>query len=90
MQKILRLVKARKIMVALVIAITATDRFCERLYGPHKKRAKDCCRPYASLFSDLNTKFLKLRINRSRKTSVFMWKSAVYFNAPLPLSDSAP
>ena len=46
------------------------------------KRAKKRCQPYASLFSDLNTKIFKLRIIRSRKISVFMWKSLVYFSAP--------
>ena len=39
--------------------ITAADRFFNRLYGPHAKRAEKRCQPYASLFSDKNAKFLK-------------------------------
>ena len=62
-QKILLLVKAPfplcNILVALLVAFTAADRFFKRLYGPHTKRAKKRCRPYASLFSDVNTKLLK-------------------------------
>ena len=67
-----------RILVALLVAFTAAERFFERLYGTHKKR----CRLSASLFfSDMNTKFFKYRVISSRKISVFMWKSLVYFSA---------
>ena len=41
------------------------------------------------LFSNMTTKFLKWCIMCSRKISVFMGKSLVYFS-PQPFSDSAP
>ena len=39
-----------KILVALLVASTATDGFFKRLYGPHTKRAKKRCWRYVSLF----------------------------------------
>ena len=71
-----------KILVALLVAFTAADRIFKRLNGPDRKRGKKRCRPYTSLFSNINTKLLKQRTICSRKTSVFMCKSSVYFSAP--------
>ena len=39
-----------KILVVLLVAFTAADRFFKRLYGPDTKRAKKCSRPYTSFF----------------------------------------
>ena len=72
-----------KILVALLVAFTAADRFFKRLYRPHTKRVKKRCRPYKSLFLDMNTKFLKYRKIWSRKILVFMFKSSVYSSAPI-------
>ena len=62
---------------------------CRQIYGPDTKRAKKRCRLYTPLFSDVNAKLLKDHLICSRKVSVFMCKSSVYFSA-LPLSASAP
>ena len=49
-----------KILVELLlVAFTAADRFFKRFFEPRTKRVEKHCRPYASLFSDMNTKFLK-------------------------------
>ena len=39
-----------KILMALLVAFTAADRFFKRLYWPDMKRAKKRCGPYKSLF----------------------------------------
>ena len=56
-----------KILVALLIAFSAADKFFKRLYGPHTKRAKTRSRPYTSLFFKHECKIFKWRIIRSRK-----------------------
>ena len=75
----------------LLVAFTPVDRFFKRLYGPHPKRANKRCRAYTSLFSNMNTKFLKQSVMCSCKISIFICKSSVYFSAPSPpFSASAP
>ena len=46
-----------KILVALLVAFTAADRFFKRLYWPDMKRAKKRCVPYKSLFNPLLSEF---------------------------------
>ena len=52
-----------KILVALLVAFTATDGFFKRLYGPHAKRAKKRCWPYASLFGKHEYEIVKIGHN---------------------------
>ena len=63
-----------KILVALLVAFTAAERFFMQLYGLQTKRANKRCRAYTTLFSNMNTKLLKLRIICSCKLSVFYAK----------------
>ena len=78
-----------KILVALLVTFTAADKFFKWLHGPHTKRANKRCWAYSSIFSNKTSKFWKWRIIcshkiSSRKISVFMCKSSVYFSAPPP------
>ena len=76
-----------EILVAVLLAITAADRFFKRLCGSDTKR--ETLPVLHVCFLDMIATLLKVRIICSRKISVFMSKSSVYFSAH-PLSASAP
>ena len=67
-----------EILVALLVVFIAADRFFKRLFGPHAKRAKKRCRPYPSLFSDLNTKFSKKHILEPQNISFYSEKFSLF------------
>ena len=71
-----------KILVALLIAFTATEGFCKRLYWQHPKRTKKRYWPHVSLFFRHEYEIFKTAKLHSRTISVFMSKSLVYFSAP--------
>ena len=48
-----------RILVALLVVISAADRIFKQLNGLDTKQVKKHCRPYTSLFLDMNTKILK-------------------------------